>query len=284
MTHHEEFTHHHEDHIQGAVVCTSCDSVYQIANRRLSCGNCNAPLELAEEQGLPKPRRDVSSFGFLKPLADMSNKHLKSVGMLIEAGGPSLKKQVEGEVTCGWCTKHYNQRPDSPNCDACGGVLPLPPSAEIGPQPPSAPRDLPKDFSYRIYVKQNLGGWIGVGMIVLSIALFCFIFPFSILTLLFGWAAAHSNFLTAYRRILALRRGQAVPGKIESVHLYGEPSDKNSVPMFRVYYRFEVDGEPVRAMKYTYDKTILNHFVGEPVWVVYLPSKWACNDIWPPLA
>ena len=271
-----------EAHIQGAVVCTSCGSVYQIEDHRLSCGNCNAPLELREEEGLSKPRRDVTSFGFLKPIADMANAHLKSVGMMVEAGGPSLKKQVEGEVTCGWCAQHYSQRPTSPNCPSCGGVLPLPPSADPGPEPPSTPRQLPKDFSYRIYFKQNLGGWIGVGTIVASLVLFCFIFPFSILTLLFGWAAAHSNFLTAYRRVLALRRGKAVLGKIESVHLYGEPRD--SKPMFRVYYRFDINGEPVRAMKYTYDKAILNHFVGEPVWVVYLPSKPACNDVWPPLA
>ena len=279
---HDEINQQHEADIQGAVVCTSCDSVYQIDDRRLSCKNCNAPLTLAEEQGLAQPRRDVTSFGFLKPLANLANQHLKSVGMMIEAGGPSLKKQVAGEVTCGWCTKHYGQRPASPNCDTCGGVLPLPPSAELGPEPPPVPRHLPKGFSYRIYIKQNLGAWIGLGTIVVSLALFCFIFPFSILTLLFGWAAAHSNFLTAYRRVLALRRGKAVPGKIESVHLYGEPS--NGVPMFRVYYRFEVNGEPVRAMKYTYDKAILSHFVGEPVWVVYLTSKLSCNDVWPPLA
>ena len=123
------------------MVCTSCDAVYRIADRQLSCGNCNSPLELAREAD-GRPRRDVGTYAFLKPLGDMATAHMKSVGLMIESGGPSLKEQIEGSVTCGWCGKEYETRPDSPNCLACGGVLPLPPSVEPGPRPPSPPRKL----------------------------------------------------------------------------------------------------------------------------------------------
>lgn len=109
-----------------------------------------------------------------------------------------------------------------------------------------------------------------------------FLGPWAFIVLLIGLALS-SNFWMAYNRHRGLRRGTATLGKIESVHRYGN-NERGSVPMYRVYFRFEANGEPVRSVKFTYDPAVTNHFVGEPVWVVYLPSKPSCCDIWPPLA
>ena len=168
------------------------------------------------------------------------------------------------------------------------GYSPLPPSVDPGPEPPAGPRKLPKAFAYRLFIKQNFGGWFGVGTVLVSLVLLglsifvCGLALVALPLMLFGAVVAHSNFLMAARRYRALRSGTPVLGRIEAVHLFGEPKDTK--PLFYVHYRFDTPDERLRGLKYTYDKAIAQHFVGEPVWVVYVPGNTACNDVWPPLA
>jgi len=202
-----------------------------------------------------------------------------------DAGEPSLKDQVEGHVTCGWCSTRYESRPDSANCESCGGVLPMPPGNDPGPEPPPAPRQLPRQFTRNLFGKQNLGGWIGMAGVVISLPLVILATCVGVPMLLISLLTAVSNFIAAYRRCVALRHGQPVLGKVESVHQFGERESKHhGSTMYRVYFRFEVNGEPLQGMKYTYDDAILNHFVGMPIWVVYLANKPKYCAIWPPLA
>ncbi len=94
-----------------------------------------------------------------------------------------------------------------------------------------------------------------------------------------GLAVGYVAFVRRFRRYLALRHGRAVLGRIETVHV---AKSHGKHRLYRVYYRFDIEQRPVRGVKWTYCPTISNHFVGEPVWVVYLDRHPKCNDLWPP--
>jgi hypothetical protein len=274
-----------EADILGAVICTSCESLYQVADKRLSCENCGHSLMLAEApRDAERLNLALPKFSLAGKLADAADRQIQSQGLLFESGGESLREQMEGHVSCGWCGVHYDERPTDPNCTTCGGVLPPPPSLDLGDPPPVTPRVLPRQFLMRLYGRYAISAWIGVVMMVSAIAIAVMSeSALTALVLFLVGLALSSNFWIARKRHRGLKDGIPTEGKIESVHRYGE-QQKGSAPMYRVYFRFEANGEPVRSMKFTYDSAVVNHFVGEPVWVVYLPSEPVCCDIWPPLA
>lgn len=274
-----------EADIQGAVICTSCESLYQIADKRLSCENCGHSLVLTEaSDNLERRNLAVPKSSLVGKLANAADQQIKSQGQLFDSGGESLRQQMEGHIACGWCGTHYDERPTDPNCTTCGGVLPSPPGLNLGDPPPKTPRSLPSQFLMRLYGRYAISAWVGV-LLIVSAAVLAVTSELGLITLalfLIGCALS-SNFWIARKRHRGLKGGLPTKGKIESVHRYGEQA-KGSTPMYRVYFRFEANGEPVRSMKFTYDSTVVNHFVGEPIWVVYLPSEPACCDVWPPLA
>ncbi len=271
-----------EAELFGAVECPSCHGVYRVQDRRLACENCGTPVALVEDLPEGKSRRAIGSFAYMKSVADNVDKSMAATGMMVNAGSSSARQRTEGHVSCSWCGRHYDSRPESPNCESCGGVLPMPIGFNPGPAPPAAPRRLPSGFRWRIYVTQNLGGTIGLIALAISMPLCCLAFPLGVVLFLCGGATAYSNYLMKIRRCHALKNGTRVLGKIEAVHRYGNPKDGK--PLYRVYFRFDAEGEPVRGMKFTYDPAIEEHFVGEPVWIVYMPRKLTCYDTYPPFA
>ena len=274
-----------EEHIAGAVECPTCGSVYKLDERLLNCKNCGNELP---QPSLEKTDREfLGVFSSLKSIADSQSERMRRSGMMEDVGRPSMKVQVESSVTCGWCGQHYDKRPDSPNCESCGGVLPLPPSSDPGPEPPPAPRRLPAKFKFNLYVRQNLGGVVGIGMVFVGLLALCPAFPFGAILIGLGGFIGGFNTISAYRRSVAIQRGKPVLGKIERVEKIDgatEEQKKNSVPLYQVHFRFDVDGRPVKGMKYTYDPDVMQHFVGEPVWVLYMPNNPAYYALWPPLA
>jgi hypothetical protein len=131
-----------------------------------------------------------------------------------------------------------------------------------------------------LYVKQNVGGIVGIIFMLLSVPfLLCGIPSF-----LFGLFIAWYNFGTAYRRQRALQRGVPVPGRIESVDRFGKEDTGHGSILYRVYYRFDAEGQAYLGLKWTYDPAIKNHFTGEPIWVVHVPRRPKYYAIWPPLA
>ena len=102
---------------------------------------------------------------------------------------------------------------------------------------------------------------------------------------LFGLLMAYSNFASANRRRVALSQGVPLLGRIECVQRIGEEDAKGRGSfLYRVYFRFDANDQPLMGMKYTYDPAITNHFIGQPIWVVYLPRQPKYYGIWPPLA
>ena len=274
-----------EQHMQGAIECPACGSVYTPDQAKPNCVNCGAELPLLiPAAGAGRKRTYIGVLSSLKPLADLVVPYLKREEMLQDAGGPSLKDRVEGHVICGWCGRRYDARPESPNCKSCGGVLRLPMGSEPGPSPPRPPRNLPKGFVFNLYVKQNIGGIVGLVCMIISLPLL--LIPLiGIPLFLFGLIVAYSNFATANRRRIALSQGVGVLGKIESVQRIGDKdAQAHGSVLYQVYYRFDVGDVPVQGMNYSYDPAITNHFIGQPIWVVYVPRRPKFHSIWPPLA
>jgi len=269
---------------EGIVSCANCGSVYRAHRAGSTCVNCGGELSGPKSPvDLTREPKFLGVFGFLKPVADSMDAGLREQNLLRSSGGASLAERIEGRVVCGWCRRQYTSRPPSPNCEQCGGVLPLPPGSDPGAPPPPPPRRLPGRFVWNLYVKQNVGGLFGLGAMLVSVPLLltCIGLPL----LLVGVIVAYSNFATAFRRHIALSRGIPVPGRIESVQRIGREEDTNhGSVLYRVYFRFDLGSEGLLGMKYTYDPAITDHFVGEPIWVVCLSKRPKYYDIWPPLA
>ena len=269
-----------QEQVRGTTKCPACESVFRVDQQLVSCRNCGKPLVLDDVLPVGSQRRSVGTMAFLKGVADIADSSMHASGLMRDTGSASAGQRSAGPVTCSWCSAHFNQRPESPNCLQCGGVLPSPPGFDPGPQPPASPRKLPKSFFWRLFVKQNRGAMFGLALMLIGIPFLCMVV--GIPMMLFGAFLSGGNTLVAWRRWSALRHGDSTLGKIEAVHQFGDAKD--SKPMYRIYFRFDAEGEHLRGLKYTYDPEIENHFVGEPVWIVYLPRNLNCYNTWPPLA
>ncbi|MCA9248478.1 MAG: hypothetical protein KDA42_15240 [Planctomycetales bacterium] len=268
------------------VRCENCDSAFQAMPAGGRCTNCGAPLVASthrfDESRQPK---HLGVLAFLQPLAQSVEQGYRDQNMLRNEGGPSLAERAAGPVMCGWCRYRYDARPASPNCAMCGGVLPHPPGHDPGPPPPGARRTLPAAFYWQLYIKQNVGGIFGLGMTFVALPILLLAPLIGLPVLLLGLLIAWSNFLTAFRRHVALAWGQPVAGRIESVNRFGKGKATNhGSVLYRVYFRFDIGSHAFLGMKYTYDPAITHHFVGEPIWVVSLPRRPKYYAIWPPLA
>lgn len=277
--------------IEGIVSCGACGSVYRSSQAPAACRNCQGPLsEPYSPVDLTLTPRYVGVLSFLKPLGEDIETSLEKNNQLQAAGSADFVEQMEGPVTCGWCGTRHNQRPGSPNCPTCGGVLPLPPGSDPGSPPPAPPRQLPSGFRRRLYFKQNLSGWYGLLFMILSVPVMYFLLGnvwilaglgfFSL-----GLLLAYSGFVTAYRTHRAMARGIPIPGRIESVVRIGpEKAAHHGSTNYRAFMRFDSGGEALLGIKTTYDAAITKHFPGEPIWIVSIPRKPQYHAIWPPLA
>lgn len=269
-----------EEHIRGAVKCPVCATVYRLERVPANCVNCGADLQTVRAQpetGIE--REDV--YSVMPWMERWSEGIWTRKGMIHEVGGPSLKRRVEGRVICGWCRTPYETRPETPACRECGGPLPMPPGNDPGPKPSHPPRVLPRSFASNVFLWKNTN--LKYAVILLALSLTCCLPAFPILFPC-GFLGVIYSLVVARRQYLAYSRGVAVLGKYERVQrISNEPEPQPELTeTYRVFFRFEPDGQPVRGMFYTYDSSIANHFAGEPVWVVYLPQKPHVCATWPP--
>src|SRR5262245_41200273 len=116
--------------------------------------------------------------------------------------------------TCGWCNTHYKTWQN--RCDSCGGPMPPLPGMELGPEPPPAPREVPKAFEQRQKWLGNplvmVGGiFMLVGFIIFSVFIFVLL-PFAFFPLLFvglGWFIYRAGRKESARVLNAFRLGRA---------------------------------------------------------------------------
>ena len=118
---------------------------------------------------------------------------------------------------------------------------------------------------------------------VVAIGIGVFAAPFAAPFLLLGILGASDSLIASRRQWLAYSRGTPVRGKIDRVQRI-----ENAVTMssgrhdaYRVFFRFRAGDKAVRGMIYSFDTNLANRYLGEPVWVVYFPSKPHVCAIWP---
>ncbi len=203
---------------------------------------------------------------------------------------PQAVLQAEQAVTCGWCSVAFAERPESGHCPNCGAVLPMWPGRDRGPAPQAGPRSLPSGFSSQLFVRRNEEGMLG--LIALLIAALIGVFADGstgamIAALVFACLGAFMTvhgFWRAARRRRVLRVGQPGPGYILEVAINEKGTTVGDDVAYRVRYQFSVGGIAHRGELCTTNSQVRAHQLGDPVWVVYLPSAIACNALWPPVA
>lgn len=190
--------------------------------------------------------------------------------------------------TCSWCGTHYvgwqNQ------CDKCGGPMPPLPGMELGSPPPPKPRQVSKKYAFRVRWSHNMGVLIGgcftaVGALFMLPMIVNRLFWPSLFPLLFlvgglsmfryGWRSASST-------LRAFRHGEAVKGKIASLSKDTSQSINGRHP-WRLVYHFPVGNQMQEGVVTSFDSTVGERRIGQPLWVLYLEDDPAQNAVYPPL-
>ena len=190
-------------------------------------------------------------------------------------------------ITCGWCGIHYTAWRN--RCDSCGGPMPSPPGTELGPEPPNAPRVLPKGFAFRQLWSGNV--LVMIGAVFGGIGTFLFfpmllLFPPAALLPLFfmilGFVLFRSGRKRARRKLKAFIHGTVARGQLVEVSRDLSETTNGRNP-WKLTYQFDVDGTAFEGSASSYDSTVGTRAAGQPVWVLYLANDPTQNTIYPPL-
>jgi membrane protein implicated in regulation of membrane protease activity len=202
-------------------------------------------------------------------------------------------------ITCPWCGTNYTSF--QPNCDNCGGSLPLPPetaptpSAASLPAPPPTPRNVPQRAVWHILFSD---AWavssliflllgliftvVGIPLTVSLVAAFVGI-PFAGIGLLFlcgGLAILAWRYRVSDRIVDLLREGDAVVGEIVSVVQNYHVRVNGRYP-WTVEYDYEVDGALYGGKVTTLSQPDLSQHPGSPVYILFMRDDPAQSTIYP---
>ena len=202
-------------------------------------------------------------------------------------------------VTCPWCGTNYTSF--QPNCDNCGGSLPLPPetvpaaSSVALATPPPPPRDVPRQAVWHILCSD---GWaisglvfsllglvfvvVGIPLTVSVVAAFVGL-PFGGLGLLFlggGIAILVWRYQMAHRTVELLREGETTLGEIVSVTQNYHVRVNGRYP-WTVEYDYEVNGRLYNGKVTTLSMPDLSRQPGSPVYVLYGPDDPDQGTLYP---
>lgn len=201
-------------------------------------------------------------------------------------------------ITCPWCGTHYLEF--KPNCQNCGGPLPLPPQPGAAREepfimPPPAPRPIADSFAWKLLYSD---GWFIAGMVLTLIGgIFSFIgiimtlalvtlfigLPFALIGLGLlggGLAAVFWRYRWASAIVRVLQAGQSARGEIASVEQNLNVRVNGRSP-WEIVYRFSVLGSSFEGRVSTLKTPSENLRVGSPAAVLYLPENPAYNAIYP---
>jgi len=193
----------------------------------------------------------------------------------------SIGRPPDRPTTCGWCQTQVPPPVTVTNCPNCGGTLPLPPGPDRGPPPPVTPRPIPRAFEHKL--KYGALFWFGSAVALIGLLISVSTLGFSLIFTGVGGLMVRQSWTTATNRIAALKSGATGEGEVTFVG-YDETLTVNGKHPYLIRYRWEHDGRYCQGQKSTWDATALDHFPGEPLWVVYVPEDTRKSAIWPPLA
>ena len=202
-------------------------------------------------------------------------------------------------ITCPWCGTSY--KTFQPNCRNCGGSLPLPverdsdASVENLEIPPPAPRDVPRNYIWRVLLSDGwaltggifalVGAIFGVVGIALTIGIItAFIgLPFAAFGLLCfggGTAVVIWRYQEAQKIKAVLKEGEAVLGEIEDVRQVLQVRVNGRHP-WTIAYMFEVDGRLYQGKMTTLSQPDLGQRPETEIYVLYLRENPEQNTIYP---
>ena len=148
--------------------------------------------------------------------------------------------------------------------------------------PPPAPRDVPRNYNWRILLTD---GWAIVGGVF---SLIGFIFglvglPFAALGLLFltgGMAALVRRYGLAQKTVEVLREGEPALGEILEVYqnFYVQVNGRHP---WTIIYHFEVSGQEYEGKVTTLSRPDLRQQPGTQAYVLYAPADPTQNTIYP---
>ena len=202
-------------------------------------------------------------------------------------------------ITCPWCGTNYTSF--QPNCDNCGGSLPLPPETAPTPPgvalsaPPPAPRNVPRQAVWHILFSD--GQAIAAMVFTLLGAVFTAVglpltlalvpapvgMPFSALGLfLLAWGIAVlvRRYRVCDRTVEVLRDGEATVGEIVSVTQNFHVRVNGRYP-WTVEYYYEVDGRDYSGKVTTLSRPDLSQQPRSPVYVLFMADDPAQSTIYP---
>jgi len=202
-------------------------------------------------------------------------------------------------LTCPWCGTNYTSF--QPNCDNCGGSLPLPPEMAPSPpakslvSPPPPPRHVPRQALWHIMfsdgwaISASIFSLLGLVFVVVGVPLTVSLvaalvgLPFLGLGLVFlagGIAILVWRYQTAQETVEVLREGEAVVGEIVSVIQNYQVRVNGRYP-WTVKYDYEVDGRLYGGKVTTLSRPDLSQEPGTPAYVLFMPDDPGQSTIYP---
>ena len=202
-------------------------------------------------------------------------------------------------TTCPWCGTNYAAF--QPNCENCGGTLPLPdtdPSSvlEEEPQiPPPPPRELPRNHILRLLFTDGwtimavvftfigvIFGTVGLVLTITIVAAFVGI-PFAgigALFLMIGVPILVWRYQQAQNTATVLQAGVPALGKIIDVFQNYHIRVNGRYP-WSIQYQFELHGQVHEGKVSTLSQPDLSQQAGKPVYVLYMQDDPEQNSIYP---
>ena len=125
--------------------------------------------------------------------------------------------------------------------------------------------------------------WFGLLFLIIGLSMMLFTLGFTLIFAIAGGFILRHSWKNATGRIAALKHGQTGEGEITYVG-HDHTTTVNGKHPYLIKYRWEVNGRYREGQKSTWNDAALDHFRGEPLWVVYMPDDTQKSAIWPPLA
>lgn len=190
-------------------------------------------------------------------------------------------------TTCGWCGTHSLNW--IPQCEACGGRMPVPVGMGLGEPPPAVPRSLPKGFEFRQKWSQNVVAMVGGIFCAIGTLLFLvFIIVLPVGALLPFLFMTGGAFMMQFGRkkannvLNAFRQGVAVEGSISDVQLDTTQTMNGRSPWVMTYL-FQIGGAMVEGSVTSFSSALQARSKGQPLWVLYIEGDPSQNTVYPPI-
>lgn len=167
--------------------------------------------------------------------------------------------------------------------------MPPLPGQDLGEEPPSPPRRLPKGFAFRTRFSANIATIAGGGFFLIASLFFIAALKaksWAALVPLFfmtgGFFMFRLGWVHASRVLRAFRRGLAIRGEVYECRLDRTQSMNGEHP-FKLTWHFTVEGQQYEGTLTSFDSTLGSRARGQPVWVLYVPKDPAQNTLYPPV-